>query len=277
MASEKLPAIHLYPGDWLRDEISGCSLQAQGLWLRMMFIMHDSQRYGYLCTDGKPTPPESIARRCGCTLEQYMSLLTELSSVGVPSTTEEGIIFSRRMVRDAETRAQLAEKRSKAGSLGGRPPSRKSKRKAKLKQTPENEDENESSDVVVFEGVWGRYPRKLGKDGALKAFKKALKADSGAGARISKALDNYLAYIEKNNTEEQYIKHGSTWFNQWQEWEVYEPRRDVGNGASPIAGKYARLGKRDATSGAQIGTIKSTENARVPTGGEEKITLQSVL
>ena len=39
----KLPYIQLYPGDWLRDSVAGCSLAAQGLWLRMMFVMHDSE------------------------------------------------------------------------------------------------------------------------------------------------------------------------------------------------------------------------------------------
>lgn len=148
MADEKLPAIHLYPGDWLRDEVAGCSLDAQGLWLRMLFVMHDSDRYGYLSKDGMAIPPGSIARRCGCTLEQYMALLTELTSDGVPSTTEDGIIYSRRMVRDAEKRKLLHEIRSKSGSKGGRPPSKKSKRKAKQKQTPENEDDKDIENAL---------------------------------------------------------------------------------------------------------------------------------
>lgn len=101
----KLPAFQFYPGDWLQDPISGCSLAAQGLWLRMMFIAHNSDRYGYLALDGKPLSPEAIARRCGCSLEQYLPLLDELDGASIPSRTKAGVIFSRRMVRDAETRA----------------------------------------------------------------------------------------------------------------------------------------------------------------------------
>jgi len=101
----KLPAFQFYPGDWLQDPISGCSLAAQGLWLRMMFIAHNSDRYGYLALDGKPLSPEAIARRCGCSLEQYLPLLAELDGASIPSRTKAGVIFSRRMVRDAETRA----------------------------------------------------------------------------------------------------------------------------------------------------------------------------
>lgn len=110
----KLPSLQFYPGDWLRDPVAGCSLAAQGLWLRMMFLMHDSPRYGYLCnSDGSPIPPGSVALRCGCTLEQYEALLHELDSVDVPSRTTSKVIFSRRMVRDAARRAADADRQAK--------------------------------------------------------------------------------------------------------------------------------------------------------------------
>lgn len=112
----KLPAILLYDGDWLKDSISGCSLSAQGLWLRMMFLGHNSERYGYLCQHGAAIPSESIARRCGCTPEQYATLLAELDAAGVPSRTPEGIIFSRRMVRDAQEREAARKRKQKERS-----------------------------------------------------------------------------------------------------------------------------------------------------------------
>ena len=100
----KLPGFTFYPGDWLRDHVAGCSLAAQGLWLRMMILAHDCDRYGYLGMNGKAIPAESIALRCGCTLPQYLTLLTELDDARVPSRTPEGILYSRRMVRDSKTR-----------------------------------------------------------------------------------------------------------------------------------------------------------------------------
>lgn len=109
----KLPAIMFYPGDWLRDNIAGCSLEAQGLWLRMMILMHDCERYGYLAMNGAPIPSESIARRCGCTPNQYTTLLAELTAHGVPGVSQDGTIYSRRMVRDAQKRAGNAERQSR--------------------------------------------------------------------------------------------------------------------------------------------------------------------
>jgi hypothetical protein len=101
----KPPSLQFYPGDWLRDDVAGCSLAAQGLWLRMMFIAHDSEPYGHLSKNGSAMKPESIARRCGCSLAEYEALLAELTAAGVPSFTTEGVLFSRRMARDAELRA----------------------------------------------------------------------------------------------------------------------------------------------------------------------------
>src|SRR4051794_32554080 len=107
--AEKLPYIQYYPGDYLRDAVSGCSLAAQGLWLRMMIVAHDSTRYGFLESNGSPMQPETIARRCGCDLAQYETLLSELVAADVPSKTDDGIIFSRRMARDANLRLVRAK------------------------------------------------------------------------------------------------------------------------------------------------------------------------
>ena len=109
----KRPSFQFYPGDWIRDSVAGCSLAAQGLWLRMMIVAHDCDPYGYLGQNGTPMPPDSIARRCGCeSVEQYSQLLSELREAGVPSRTDNGVIFSRRMVRDES----LREVRASGGS-----------------------------------------------------------------------------------------------------------------------------------------------------------------
>jgi hypothetical protein len=109
----KLPYFPFYPGDWLRDQVSGCSLAAQGLWLRMLILMHDSENYGYLSLNGVPIPPESIARRCGCPLEQYTTLLQELTVAAVVRVTEHGILYSKRMVVDAKARSSVADRKRK--------------------------------------------------------------------------------------------------------------------------------------------------------------------
>src|SRR5271165_1106793 len=106
-----MPWLQFYPADWLSDSVAGCSLAAQGLWFRMLFVAHASQHYGYLEIDGKAIPDELLFRRCGCTtVEEYRALLAELLAAGVPSRTATGVIYSRRMVRDQEDRDSTAER-----------------------------------------------------------------------------------------------------------------------------------------------------------------------
>lgn len=112
------PYLPFFPGDWLRDDVSACSLAAQGLWLRMMITAHDSANYGFLEVNGAPMPNAMIARKCGCSLQEFEELLAELESAGVPSRSGHGSIYSRRMVRDGAQRKQTSKKRSEAGKAG---------------------------------------------------------------------------------------------------------------------------------------------------------------
>lgn len=64
-----------------------------------------------------------------------------------------------------------------------------------------------------FEKLWKKYPRKQGKSNALKAYVKA-RNNGIEFITILKGLDDYINYIEQNNIDVEYIKHGSTWFNQ---------------------------------------------------------------
>lgn len=64
-----------------------------------------------------------------------------------------------------------------------------------------------------FERLWIIYPKKQGKKDALKHFIKARKNGVGFDV-ILKGLENYNEYIKQTNKSQQYIKQGSTWFNQ---------------------------------------------------------------
>lgn len=79
----------------------------------MMFVMHNSDAYGVASTDREPMTPEALARRCGCGLDEFSTLLEELDRAGVPSRTNRGAIYSRRMVRDEESRAENRKRQAK--------------------------------------------------------------------------------------------------------------------------------------------------------------------
>ena len=64
-----------------------------------------------------------------------------------------------------------------------------------------------------FDEIWELYPKKQGKQNALKAYIKARK-DGVDKDDIINGINNYIFYIKKMNIEPKYIKQGSTWFNQ---------------------------------------------------------------
>jgi hypothetical protein len=67
--------------------------------------MHDALPYGRLEVEGKPIPDEALSRRAGCeSIEQFRGLLAELFAAGVPGRGDDGIVYSRRMIRDQQER-----------------------------------------------------------------------------------------------------------------------------------------------------------------------------
>lgn len=114
----KRPAFQFYAGDWIHDAgLRICSLASRGLWIDMLAIMHQSEPYGHLIVNGKAITNATLARMVGAPSRQITKLLKELGDAGVYSRTENGAIYSRRMVRDEVIR----QKRAAGGKLGGNP------------------------------------------------------------------------------------------------------------------------------------------------------------
>lgn len=67
-----------------------------------------------------------------------------------------------------------------------------------------------------FEMLWAIYPNKKGKKDALKSYKKARtrKNNPVTYEIVFNAINAFNFFNKTNNTELQFIKHGSTWFNQ---------------------------------------------------------------
>lgn len=121
----KLPAMQFYTGDWMKDtNLRGVPLAAKGLWIEMLCLMHESDRRGYLQSNGKPVPQDQLARMTGCSSDEVSQCLEVLEISGVFSRTKNGIIYSRRMVRDEEVR----QKSIINGRLGGNPSLKRSEK-----------------------------------------------------------------------------------------------------------------------------------------------------
>ena len=114
----KRPAFQFYPSDWRKDPaLSACSMAARGLWIELMCIAHEADNYGHLEINGKAMTATQLARMVGESPAVVAKLVAELDGAGVFSRTAEGVVFSRRMVKDERIR----NTRSESGRLGGNP------------------------------------------------------------------------------------------------------------------------------------------------------------
>lgn len=134
----KLPSFQFYPGDWKKDAgVQALSYEERGIWFELMLMMFESPERGKLIfRTGTPIPEDAVARALGLDKQKVNQILSKLLEYGVASKEEDtGIIYCRRMVRDAE----LSKKRAEAGKMGGNPNllnQNSSKTEAKRKQKP---------------------------------------------------------------------------------------------------------------------------------------------
>lgn len=89
--------------DWQADQaLRSCSLAARGLWMDMLCIAHSGTPRGHVTINGQAVTTKRLATLAGTTEKECAKLLAELEEAGVFSRTPEGVVFSRRMVRDTE-------------------------------------------------------------------------------------------------------------------------------------------------------------------------------
>jgi hypothetical protein len=85
----------------------------------------------------------------------------------------------------------------------------------------ENKKEKESTYKADFESIWKEYPRPEGKKQAYRHYLSTVKDDNSL-INIGIALKNYR---ECETVKKGFIKKGSTWFNEWEDW--INPKPDM--------------------------------------------------
>ena len=115
--------------DWQRDPaLRMCSLAARGAWIEMLCLMADADPVGHLLVNGRSPNMRQLSAVLGCSEREATKLVTELEENGVFSRTDDGTIFSRRMVRDKA----ISDEAAANGKKGGNPNiTGKAKRKVK--------------------------------------------------------------------------------------------------------------------------------------------------
>ena len=103
---------------------------------------------------------------------------------------------------------------------------------------------NKENYISEFLELWTLYPNKKGKEKALSAYIKA--RESGTEKEtVEKGIKDYAKECELKGREKDYIKYGSTWFNQhgWEDEYDLTPARKI----SPAKQAYSRKDDTDLT------------------------------
>ena len=239
------PWLKFYPTDWRGDAaLRSVSFAARGLWMDMLSLMHEAETYGHLLVNGRAPPTARLARMLGGTIKEVTQLLDELEEQRVFSRTDDGIIYSRRMVRDHAKAARDKENGraggnpniKRKGNGGVNPPpnpddngqdkaqipearSQKLEKKERGKNTPTPHGVG-ASDPPGFGDFWDSYPRKVGRRTAALAYAAAIKR----GAKP----DDIAAGLEHAqwNPEPRFQPHPTTWLNRdgWRdEYDTVDP------------------------------------------------------
>ena len=149
------PWMKFYPADWRSDpQLRLCSIGARGLWIEMLSIMHEADKYGYMIIADMPLTIEQVSILAGVPLDETGELVLELEKAKVFSRDRNGTIYSRRMVSDAKKAARSRENGKKGGnpSLGKQKdnsewvnPKLSPKKPEARSQKPDKEDASASS------------------------------------------------------------------------------------------------------------------------------------
>jgi len=251
--SNELPFFKFFPSDWLSDEkLRLCSRAARGTWQDLLCLMWKASRRGYLeLGQGVPLSCDQLARVVGCKSKEIAQDLSELEAAGVFSREPEtGVIYSRRLVRDAKHRevsslggSVTSEAKAQAvrlnGTKGGRPKLPQNNLTENLSETkPEEPKQPNPQKVRGSEGqntdntntpippsgfvlelgptdleIYEAYPRKQKRADALKAIRKAVAFGHPPSLLLERSQAYFTAVQKWGTNDRTFVPHPATWFN----------------------------------------------------------------
>lgn len=206
-AKAKKPYVKFYGRDWLGDsQLRMCSPAEKGVWIDLLCLMMGGDPYGHLAVNGVPICDENVARVIGVDVQTYRDHLAKLESLGIPSRTSKGVLYSRRLVFEYQRFAAG----SKYGKRGGNPAllnPREDKDTESIIQNPESKGDlkggvkGKKIQIIMpfeseeFKTVWGHFlehrkskKKKMTDYAQMLAFKKLPKDEYAAIAWIKNAI-----------------------------------------------------------------------------------------
>jgi len=194
-------------------------------------------------------PAEAIARRCGCTPEEYNILYSELEKAGVPRKNSAEIVFSKRMVNDKKRRKKWSRSKQKQReNLNVHPPV--------LSNVPAKSPGSSISSVSSIPSVerqktvdtfekrfWPVWKKKIAKQEALKAWVR-LKPNEPLIEKIVADVQRRFTSLDWTKDRMRFAPYAATYLNN-KRWEDEEPKlaRDATGEVNPLSRQ--RVSKAD--------------------------------
>lgn len=115
MSARRQPFLKFFTADWRSDPaLRTCSLAARGLWIDMLCLMHEATNRGDLAVRDRTLDSRQLAALVGTSQQECEKLLEELRDAGVFSVRRNGVIYSRKMEKEALNSSKKADN----GKLG---------------------------------------------------------------------------------------------------------------------------------------------------------------
>lgn len=239
--SHKLPWFKFNAVHWLRDRnLQRCSLAARGLWIDMLALMHDaSEPYGHMRDIDGPFSEEDQMREFSISRADLRKSTAELSGNRVFSRGEDGVIFSRRMVRDAGA-SQASDVASDAASTAASTPASSngsgsasngtsphagarahhltsSSDADVVLKTTKNHKPSELTDqqFLWFGMFWAEYWRRVSRPAAEKSFARLITSQEVFDVAMQGLRQQSASMLGR---DPEHRPHASTWLNN-KRWE----------------------------------------------------------
>ena len=235
----KLPWFKFYPADWRAEPaLRMVSMQARGLWIECLCLMHEAEPYGHLVVRESPLDAVALASIVSAPEQEVRACLHELESAGVLSRNRDGVAFCRRMVRDAKMRARARE----FGKLGGNPalkiPAGSNvyelplKGRVKLRgQSLESRKEANASVERVFDALWKAWPPVARKRHPQQKVRAAIAGQLKQGADPDLIIRAGHAHVAERVAAKgpEIVKGLVPWLNTglWKNWASPEDAKEL--------------------------------------------------
>ena len=248
--SEKSPAFQFYPSDFLSDKNVAVMTAAEvgAYWLLISYCWQSG---------GLKDDVEYLAQLARVPVSRFRKMWELKIKTCFIKTDVDNILDHPRLQREREKQNEWRAKSARGGqksaisrkggsslvqpkvNQGGKGGSGVVQPKVNTSSSSSSSDKDKIKGTAVhtrevmesdFEDIWKQYPNRQGKKNAYRHFFATVKTGDDLH-RIRSALQNYLG---SGNVARGFIKQGSTWFNEWQDWAEPTEVMMKGNGGNAI-------------------------------------------